>query len=54
MTKRRPDDYSWYCEQISRTARAMFEKGGTVEDGLDAVLQAAKREYGFASLTRRR
>ena len=24
-SKRQPDDYNWYCEQISRTARAMFD-----------------------------
>jgi hypothetical protein len=47
MSKRPPDDYSWHREQIARTARRMFEQGGTVEDALDAVLQAAKREYGW-------
>ena len=33
-------------QQVIRAARQFFECGGTVEDGLDCIVEAARREFG--------
>ena len=47
MSRRPPGDNSYHCEQIAKACRALFQREGTVEEALDAVLQAAKHEYGW-------
>jgi hypothetical protein len=46
MSKRADGDTSWHREQIRKACRGLFAAEGTVEEALDAVLQAAQREFG--------
>jgi hypothetical protein len=39
-------DTSWHREQVIKATRLMLERGGTVEDGLDCIVEAARREFG--------
>jgi hypothetical protein len=36
----------YHTDQLVQTARKMLEAGSTIEDALDAVIEAAKREFG--------
>jgi hypothetical protein len=47
MSRRRRDDTRWHQEQVRKACRALFAAEGTVEEALSAVLEAARREYGW-------
>jgi len=36
----------WHTAQLVLAARKMLDAGGTIEDALDAVIEAAKRQFG--------
>jgi hypothetical protein len=39
-------DLNYNREQIIKATRYFLEVGGTVEDGLDCIVEAARREFG--------
>jgi hypothetical protein len=43
----------WHREQVIKAVRYFFECGATVEEGLDAVMEAARREFGTRVIIRR-
>jgi hypothetical protein len=44
---------SKHHEQITKACRQLFAAEGTVEEALDAVLEAARREYGWTVVIHR-
>ena len=46
MSRRPSDDTSREREQVIKATRLMLGRGGTVEDGLDCIVEAARREFG--------
>jgi hypothetical protein len=42
----RPTNPEWHREQVIKATRHLLEYGGTIEDGLDCIVEAARREFG--------
>jgi hypothetical protein len=42
----RTTNLDYHQQQVIRAARHLLEVGGTVEDGLDCIVEAARREFG--------
>jgi hypothetical protein len=40
-----PDDAARHVAQIIKATRALLAIGGTIEDGLDSVMEAARQEF---------
>jgi hypothetical protein len=46
MTQGRSTNLNNAQQQVIKAARLFLECGGTVEDGLDCIVEAARREFG--------
>lgn len=46
LSYRAPADTTWHREQIVKATRHLFDAGGTIEDGLNCIVEAARREFG--------
>jgi len=53
MPRRKGSDaLDYHAAAISRAARKLFENGGTLEDGLNAVVTGAKHEWNVRIVSR--